>query len=55
MELKLCDRCKKNTAVVFVIKQEGNVRKNEGICIACARELGISQITDFIDSMGIHR
>jgi len=53
MELRLCDKCKKNPAVVFVTRIEGNSRTNEGICISCARDLDIKPVTDILDKMGI--
>jgi len=53
MGLKLCDRCKKNTAVVFVTRIEGNSKKNEGICLSCARDLKIPYMTDMLEKMGI--
>jgi len=37
----LCTRCKKNAAVVFITKMENGKAVNEGLCIPCARELGI--------------
>ena len=50
---KLCDRCKKRVAVVFVTRIEGNSKKNEGICLACARELKIQPVFDMLEKMGI--
>ena len=41
MRPTLCSRCKKNVAVVFITKIEGSETKNEGLCLKCARELGI--------------
>jgi len=55
MKFKLCDRCKKNVAVMRVIRTEGNVKKNEGLCIACARDLGLGPIfmPEMLEQMGI--
>jgi len=53
MELKMCDRCKKNVAVVFYISVEGNTKKNRGVCTSCARDLGIKPVTDMLNQMGI--
>ena len=50
MELKLCDKCKKNAAVMSVYRMDGNTRKSEVICLSCARKLGIIP-TDIIDNM----
>jgi len=40
-------------AVVFVTKLENNEAKNEGLCLVCAKELGIPQVKDILDKMGI--
>jgi ATP-dependent Clp protease ATP-binding subunit ClpA len=39
--------------VVFVTAMQGNEKHNEGFCLSCARELGIPQIREYIDEMGI--
>ena len=44
MQTKMCIKCKKNIAVVFVSKIENGVTLNEGYCLKCARSLGIPQI-----------
>ena len=53
MQAKMCSRCGKNVAVVFITKLEGGVQKNEGLCLKCARELHIKPIDDMIEKMGI--
>ena len=53
MQPQLCARCKKNAAVVFVTKFDGREAKNEGLCLKCARELGIKPIDDMIEKMGL--
>ena len=53
MRPTLCSRCKKNVAVVFITKIEGNETKNEGLCLKCARELGIKPVDDMMKKMGI--
>ena len=53
MQAKMCSRCGKNVAVVFITKLEGGVQKNEGLCIKCARELHIKPVDDMIEKMGI--
>ncbi|MCL2095377.1 MAG: ATP-dependent Clp protease ATP-binding subunit [Oscillospiraceae bacterium] len=52
---QLCDRCKKNMAVVFYYTQtEGNTTKNGGLCISCARALKIPIPTaDILEKLGI--
>lgn len=52
-KIKLCSRCKKRIAVVFLSKVENGESKSEGICLQCARELGIKPIDDMMKNMGI--
>ncbi len=40
-------------AVVFMSRMEGNETVNEGLCLKCAKELGIPQVSSMMDSMGI--
>lgn len=49
----MCTRCKKRPAVVFITSMNGQEKKNEGLCLVCAKELGISQVDDYMKSMGI--
>ena len=53
MQAKMCSRCGKNVAVVFITKLEGGVQKNEGLCLICARELHIKPVDEMIEKMGI--
>ena len=53
MHPTLCTRCKKNVAVVFITKIENGEAKNEGLCLKCARELGIKLVDDMMKKMGI--
>ena len=52
MQPKLCTKCKKNIAVVFITKIENGVTLNEGYCLKCARGLGIPQIDQAVKQMG---
>ncbi len=52
MQPKLCTKCKKNIAVVFITKIENGVTMNEGYCLKCARSLGIPQIEQAVKQMG---
>ena len=52
MQPKLCTKCKKNIAVVFITKIENGVTMNEGYCLKCARNLGIPQIDQAVKQMG---
>ena len=53
MQPKLCTKCKKNIAVVFITKIEAGKTLNEGYCLKCARSLGIPQIDEAVKQMGI--
>ena len=53
MQPTLCTRCRKNVAVIFITKIEGGETKNEGLCLKCARELGIQPVNDMMKKMGI--
>ena len=53
MQPTLCSRCKKNVAVVFISKMEGDKTTNEGLCLKCAKELGLPQVDDMMKRMGI--
>jgi len=53
LQPKMCTKCKKNIAVVFLTKMENGVTMNEGYCLRCARSLGIPQIDEAVRQMGI--
>ena len=53
MQPKMCSKCKKNIAVVFVTRMENGTALNEGYCLKCARSLGIPQIDAAVRQMGI--
>lgn len=53
MQPRMCSKCKKNIAVVFITKVENGVTMNEGYCLKCARSLGIPQINQAVQQMGI--
>ena len=53
MRPTLCSRCKKNYAVIFITKIENGETKNEGLCLKCARELGIKPVDDMMQKLGI--
>ena len=52
MQPKMCVKCRKNIAVVFITKIENGVTLNEGYCLKCARGLGIPQIDEAVKQMG---
>lgn len=49
----LCSRCKKRPAVVFITSMQGNEKKNEGLCMVCAKEMKIPQVSEYMEQMGI--
>ena len=51
--MEMCARCHKRMAVVFITRLENGESKNEGICLKCAKELGIKPIDDILKKMGI--
>ena len=54
MNMPMCSRCKKNIAVVFITKIEGpDKTTQEGLCLKCARELGVKPLDNIMDQMGI--
>ena len=53
MQPTMCSRCHKNVAVVFVQRIENGETVTDGLCISCARELGIKPVDDMIQKMGL--
>ena len=53
MQPKMCTKCKKNVAVVFITKMENGVTLYEGYCLNCARRRGIPQIDQAVKQMGM--
>ena len=51
--MQLCSKCHKRVAVVFVSKFVDGKVDNEGYCLKCARELGISQVDAVMKQYGI--
>ena len=51
--MEMCSRCKKRPATVYIMKLENNVQKQEGLCLVCAKELGIKPVNDMMTKMGI--
>ena len=49
----MCSNCKKRPAVVFITSVQGNEKKNEGLCLSCARERKIPQVAEYMDKLGI--
>ena len=53
MQPTLCTRCHKNVAVIFIQKIENGATKSEGLCLKCAKEMGIKPVEDMMQKMGI--
>lgn len=53
MAMQLCSRCHKRAAVVFITKFENGKSVQEGLCLRCAKELGITQVDNVLQNMGI--
>lgn len=51
--MMMCARCKKRPAVVFITTMQGEEKHNEGLCLVCAKELGVPQVNDYLKQMGI--
>ncbi len=53
MELQKCARCKRRQAVVFITRLENDNKINEGLCLVCAKQLGIKPVEDMLKRMGM--
>lgn len=51
--MMLCSHCKKRPAVVLITAVQGNQKKNDGLCLVCAKEMNIPQVNEYMKSMGI--
>lgn len=49
----MCSKCKQRPAVVFISASNGVERKNQGLCLKCAKELGLPQVADYLKQMGL--
>ena len=49
----MCSKCKKRPAVVFITSMHGNEKKNEGLCLTCAKEMNIPQVAEYMERLGI--
>ncbi len=54
MQPTLCSKCQKRMAVVFITRLENGQSVNSGLCLKCAKELGIPQVDDIMRRMGIN-
>ena len=53
MQPTLCSKCKKYVAVVYISKMENGKPVNEGLCLRCAKALGLPQVDEMMKRMGI--
>ena len=53
MQPTLCSNCKQNVAVIFITKIENGVSKNEGLCLKCAKKMGIKPVNDMMQQIGL--
>ena len=53
MQPQLCSKCKKNVAVVFLTRMENGQSVNEGLCLKCAKNIGLPQVDEVMRRMGI--
>jgi len=51
--MKLCSRCNKNVAVIFVSKMQNGKMINEGLCLTCAKDIGLTSIEQLTEQFGI--
>ncbi len=51
--MQMCSRCGQNPAVIYISKIEGDRTTNEGLCLACAKQLGIAPLNNMIEQLGI--
>lgn len=51
--MMMCSRCKTRPAVMFISTMSSGERKSEGLCIKCAKELGLPQVNEYLQQMGI--
>lgn len=49
----MCSRCKKRMAVIFMTRMEAGQTINEGICLKCAKEMGLKPVDELMNKMGI--
>ncbi len=51
--MKLCSKCKKRPAVVFMSDLSNPNAEPNGLCLVCAKELGIKPVDDMLKRMNI--
>ncbi|MBQ4605541.1 MAG: ATP-dependent Clp protease ATP-binding subunit, partial [Clostridia bacterium] len=51
--MTMCARCHKRVAVIFLTRMENGETKSEGLCLKCAKELGIKPPDDMFAQTGL--
>ena len=51
--MKLCSKCKKRPAVVFMSDMSNPNAEPSGLCLVCAKEMGIKPVEDMLKKMNI--
>ncbi|MCH5209752.1 MAG: AAA family ATPase [Oscillospiraceae bacterium] len=51
--MNLCSKCKQNPAVFYITKMEGSKTSSEGLCLPCAKGLGIAPLNKMIENFGV--
>ena len=49
----LYSRCKKRLAVIYMTRLENGQTISEGLCLKCAKELGLKPVDDLMNKMGL--
>lgn len=53
--MKLCSVCKKNVAIIFTTKMENGKTEMNGLCIDCAKKMGIPVIDQLMQQTGMSK
>ena len=51
--MKLCSKCKKRPAVVYISDVSNPSNEPRGLCLVCAQQSGIKQVQDILEHMNI--
>ncbi len=51
--MQMCAKCRRRVAVVFITRMDKDGTVNEGLCLNCARELGIKPVNDMLEKIGV--
>ena len=50
--MKLCSRCHKNPAMIYIARVEGDKIIHEGLCLSCAKKIGVAPLHNMMEEMG---